>query len=91
MWQKVCTPSQTRWLNRFYLNSEAYHERQVMQKSITWHQQMNHLKACWGDPPPRDLQVQQSPCQDEIKKMLTDYEYTPKEGVWITNGPNMRM
>lgn len=91
MTERVCTPQQNRWLNRFYRNSEAYHERLVMQRSKTWRKQIEHLRVCWGDPPPKCLEIQQSPEKAEVVKLLEPISLKDTKRVWITNGPNTRV
>lgn len=79
---KLCTPSQSSWLRRFYDNSEAFHERQVLERSMKWKKDMEVLKVCWGNPAPKTLEIQSSPedCPIHIVQK--------KKIEWITNGPH---
>jgi hypothetical protein len=85
---KLCTYKQSQWLSKFYHNSGAYHERQVMMNSKIWRKEMNHLYCCWGDPSPKFLEIQSSPGPNPGPTTLQLEQKTNK---WITNGPDIKI
>lgn len=73
------------WLERFYRNSGAFHERQMLRHSAVWKQEMETLQACWGTDDVPSLEISTSPGEHtKYVEILHHYKVPPG---WITNGP----